>query len=48
MQEKAIKLNEHLQRRGKSLDSVAREEFLEIADKIGLPLLDATRRPRSN
>ena len=40
MQEKAIKMNEQLQKRGKTLDTVAREEFLEIADKVGLPLLE--------
>ena len=40
MQEKAIKLNEQLKRRGQTLDSVGREEFREIADKIGLPVLD--------
>ena len=38
MQEKAIKLNEQLKRRGKTLDSVGREEFHDIADKIGLPV----------
>lgn len=41
MQEKAIKLNEHLKRRGKTLDSVGREEFHEIADKIGMPVLES-------
>lgn len=40
MQEKAVKLNEHLQRRGKTLDNVTHEEFIEIADKVELPLLD--------
>lgn len=40
MQEKAIKLNEQLKRRGKTLDSVGREEFHEIADKIGLPMVE--------
>ncbi len=39
MQEKAIKMNEHLKRRGKTLDTVQREEFHEIADKVGMPLL---------
>jgi len=39
MQEKAIKLNEHLHRRGKNLDSISREEFHELADKLELPLL---------
>jgi len=45
MQEKAIKLNEQLKRRGKTLDTVGRDEFHEIADKVGMPLLDA-HRPR--
>jgi len=40
MQEKAIKLNEQLKRRGKTLDSVGREEFHEIADKIGMPVVE--------
>jgi hypothetical protein len=40
MQEKAIKMNEHLKRRGKTLDNVSREEFHEIADKVGIPLLN--------
>jgi len=40
MQEKAIKLNEQLKRRGKTLDSVGREEFQEIADKIGMPVIE--------
>jgi hypothetical protein len=40
MQEKAIKLNEHLKRRGKTLDTISRDEFHEIADKLGMPLVD--------
>ena len=40
MQEKAIKLNEQLKRRGKTLDSVGRDEFHEIADKIGMPVVE--------
>ena len=40
MQEKAIKMNEHLKSRGKTLDEVSREEFHEIADEVGMPLLD--------
>jgi hypothetical protein len=43
MQEKAIKMNEHLKQRGKTLDQVAPEEFHEIADKVGMPLLGAKR-----
>jgi hypothetical protein len=41
MVETAIKINEHLKRRGKELEQVSREEFDEIADKVGL------RRPPS-
>ena len=47
MQEKAIKLNEHLKRRGKTLDTVTREEFHEIADKLGMPVADRGT-PRNN
>ncbi len=47
MQEKAIKLNEQLKRRGKTLDNVDHEEFHEIADKVGMPLLDR-QAPRNN
>jgi len=41
MTEKAIKINEKLNRRGKQLHQVSPEEFDEIADKVGL------RRPPS-
>ena len=46
MQEKAIKMNEHLKRRGKNLDRVTREEFHDIADKLGMPLID--KQPKAN
>lgn len=36
MQEKAIKFNEQLDRRRKTLDDISQKEFLEIAKKIGL------------
>jgi len=48
MQEKAIKMNEHLERRGKTLDTVEHEEFYEIADKVGMPLLDAQKARQRN
>lgn len=48
MQEKAVKLNEHLKRRGKTLDTVSPDEFHEIADKVGMPLLDAQRAHEKN
>ncbi|NQU10278.1 hypothetical protein HQ590_05785 [bacterium] len=47
MQEKAIKMNEQLRKRGKTLDEVGRTEFEEIADKVGMPLLDQPTQ-RSN
>lgn len=36
MQEKAIKINEHLGKRGKTLDNVGHDEFAEIAGEVGL------------
>ncbi|MFA4982516.1 MAG: hypothetical protein WC592_08645 [Candidatus Omnitrophota bacterium] len=36
MKEKAVKFNEHLKKRGRTLDNVSVEEVVEIADKIGL------------
>lgn len=38
MQEKAVKFNEHLAKRGKTLDEIHQEEFSEIAEKIGLKI----------
>lgn len=40
MQEKAIKFNEQLRRRGKTLETLSREEFHELADRVGMPLLE--------
>jgi len=40
MQEKAIKFNEQLDKIGKKLDNVNRNEFYDIAHKIGLKILD--------
>jgi len=48
MQEKAVKMNEHLKRRGKTLDTVSQDEFHEIADKVGMPLLDAQKARERN
>ena len=48
MQEKAIKMNEQLKSRGKTLDTVDHEEFYEIADKVGMPLLHAQRARERN
>ena len=36
MQEKAIKFNEQLKKRGKTLDEINAQEFRDIAHKIGL------------
>lgn len=36
MTEKAIKINEKLSKKGKSLDTVSREEFDDIAHSVGL------------
>ncbi|KAB2660316.1 MAG: hypothetical protein DVB31_14330 [Verrucomicrobia bacterium] len=44
MTEKAIKMNEHLDRRGKELHEVSREEFDDIAHKVGLQRGDQDRR----
>ena len=38
MQEKAIKFNEQLDKRRKTLDEIDREEFHDIAGKIGLEI----------
>jgi len=43
MTEKAIRMNEQLKRRGKTLDSVSREEFHEIAHEAGMRLLTDSR-----
>ena len=46
MQEKAIKMNEHLKRCGKTLEQISHEEFHEIADEIGMRLLEPDRARR--
>ena len=33
-------MNEQLQKRRQTLDTITREEFHEIADKVGMPLLE--------
>lgn len=38
MQEKAIKINEQLSSRGKSLDDISTEEFYDIAHNIGIKI----------
>lgn len=44
MQEKAIKFNERLDKCGKTLDQISAEEFYDIADRIGLVILDKKSR----
>lgn len=39
MQEKSIKFNEQLKKREKGIADLSREEFIEIADKIGLKIM---------
>ena len=38
MQEKAIKFNEHLDKRHKSLEDINEKEFREISNAIGLKI----------
>ena len=38
MQEKAVKFNEHLDKRRKSMESLSKKEFYNIAKKIGLQI----------
>ena len=38
MQEKAIKFNEHLDKRSKTLDNISEKEFCDIANSIGLKI----------
>ena len=45
MTEKAIKINEKLERKGKSLENVTREEFDDIAHDVGLRRVDP---PKNN
>ena len=40
MQEKAVKFNEHLRKRGKTLEEISNEEFYEIAGTIGFKVLE--------
>lgn len=48
MVEKAIKINEHLKRRGKQLGEVSREELDDIAQSVGLRRQDPQPPPPSN
>ncbi len=44
MQEGAIKINEHLDRKGKTLDNISADEFFDIARKAGLKIPRETKR----
>jgi hypothetical protein len=46
MQEKAMKLNEHLSRHGKTLNDITHEEFHDIAGKLGMNVYDPQRVKR--
>jgi hypothetical protein len=47
MQEKCIKMNEKLRERGKQLEHLERNEFLDIAGECDMPVLEVRRRERS-
>jgi hypothetical protein len=40
MQEKCVKFNEELKKRKKNLDQISKQEFYEIAGKLGLKKAD--------
>ncbi len=46
MQEKAIKFNEKLKSKGKTLDKVSREEFLDLAHEVGMKVLPEDFEPK--
>jgi hypothetical protein len=39
MQEQAIKFNEKLNNRGKTLDQVTQEEFIDLAREVGMKII---------
>jgi len=45
MQEQAIKFNEKLSDKGKTLESVSREEFLDLAREAGMKILPDDLKP---
>ena len=45
MTEKAVKINEKLSAKGKSLDTVSSEEFDDLAQEVGLQRHQPKRRP---
>ena len=44
MTEKAIKINEKLERKGKTLENVTREEFDDIAQDVGLHRVEPPKK----
>ena len=44
MQEIAIKFNEQLKKRHKTLDEIAEEDFIDIAHKVGLKNIDVVKK----
>ena len=48
MQDKVLEFNDHLDRRGKTLDEICEKEFFEIADKVGLKPDRAGPAPLTN
>jgi hypothetical protein len=45
MQEKAIKFNERLKKRGKQLEELGRQEFRDIAHELGMPVIEPKQLP---
>jgi hypothetical protein len=45
MQEKTIKINEQLKKRGRTLDNVSNREFLDIAQRSGLKPVPGPQPP---
>jgi len=43
MLEKVIKINEQLDKKGKTLDNISENEFHDIANKVGLKINDPDR-----
>jgi len=47
MTEKAVKINEKLERKGKTLENVTRDEFDDIAHEVGLKRHDPPQNNQS-
>ncbi len=46
MQEQAIKFNEKLNDRGKTLEQVTREEFMDLAREVGMKIIPDDPKPQ--